>query len=129
MDFGQVFPRCSPEDLLVLECAVVQNATSFVKQFSPDLPSGVLCDAGSERNGLLELHAQLPLAARTIEQDRVPLALPNRCQLDAPRSMQAEVNATRAAPAEQNPFCHVEGPDLELILFAYSSVHVRSQTS
>jgi hypothetical protein len=60
----------------------------------------------------------IPLARRAIEEDRIPTRFPDRSQLYAARSVQAEVDAARLSAPEQNPFCHLKGTWFELFLSA-----------
>jgi len=81
------------------------------------------CQAG----GRLELRFAGPLAGRSVEQNGVPLGLPDGGQLDAAWSVEAEVDAAGPAAANQNSLGDFKGSSLQFILFAQGVMYVVSK--
>ena len=67
---------------------------------------------GSENRGLDQFGLVRPLARRAVEQDRVPIGLPDGGQLDAPGSMPGKEDSTRPLAANENAFGYLEGAAL-----------------
>ena len=71
-----------------------------------------------------EMRPVHPLAGRAVEQDCVRFCFPDRGQLDGSWSVQAEIDATWLAAAEQNSFGDFENINLQFVVFADSLVNI-----
>jgi hypothetical protein len=52
-----------------------------------------------------------------IKEDRIPLGLPDGCEFDRARTMQAKEEAAWQAAADENSFGDRKSPEFELVLF------------
>jgi hypothetical protein len=74
--------------------------------------SGDAIEAGS----LDDLHFEESFAGRAVEEDLVPVRLPDCGESDRARPVQTKVNPTRLAVPVKDPFRHAECPEFELIV-------------
>jgi hypothetical protein len=80
-----------------------------------------------QRSGRTQPRLLKPFTRRIVKQHRISLRIPDCDKSDATRSVQAEIPAARSPAAQQLPFRHLEGADLQLILVAQGLVNILPQ--
>ncbi len=80
------------------------------------------CQFGN--GGLDELHFSKALPVRTVKENAVAIRFPDRRNPNLPRTVQAEMDAARLAPAHENLLGHRERTALEMSVVAKGCVNI-----